>query len=59
MKKAMLPRMGATMIGNTVYIVENEFSKNATEGVKDKLKRLILNNIPTENATNNSQKPNN
>lgn len=59
MKKAMLPRMVATMIGDTAYIVENEFSKNATEGVKDKLKRLILNNIPTENATNNSQKPNN
>ena len=59
MKKAMLPRMVATMIGNTVYIVENEFSKNATEGVKAKLKRLILNNIPTENAINNSQKPNN
>lgn len=59
MKKAMLPRMVATMIGNTVYIVENEFNKNATEGVKDKLKRLILNNIPTENATNNSQKSNN
>ena len=59
MKKAMLPRMVATMIGDTVYIVENEFSKNATEDVKDKLKRLILNNISTENATNNSQKPNN
>lgn len=59
MKKATLPRMVATMIGDTVYIVENEFSKNATEGVKDKLKRLILNNIPTENAINNSQKPNN
>ena len=58
MKKVMLPRMVATMIGDTVYIVENEFSKNATEGVKDKLKRLILNNIPTENAINNSQKPN-
>ena len=59
MKKAMLPRMVATMIGDTVYIVENEFSTNATEGVKEKLKRLILNNIPTENAINNSQKPNN
>ena len=59
MKKAILPRMVATMIGDTVYIVENEFSKNATKGVKDKLKRLILNNIPTENAINNSQKPNN
>ena len=59
MKKVMLPRMVATMIGDTVYIVENEFSKNATEGVKDKLKRLILNNIPTENAINNSQNPNN
>ena len=47
MKKVMLPRMVATMIGDTVYIVENEFSKNAIEGVKDKLKRLILNNIPT------------
>ena len=47
------------MIGDTVYIVENEFSTNATEGVKEKLKRLILNNIPTENAINNSQKPNN
>ena len=59
MKKVMLPRMVATMIGDTVYIVENEFSRNATENVKDKLKRLILNNIPTENATNSSQKPNN
>lgn len=59
MKKAMLPRMVATMIGDTVYIVENEFSKNATEGVKDKLKRLILNNIPTKNTVESSQKPNN
>ncbi len=35
-------------IGNTVYIVENVFSKNARETVHEKVKRLILNDTESD-----------
>ena len=49
MNKVRLPRMTGYLFDGTVYVVENVFSGSSKETAKDKLKRLILNNIPSEN----------
>ena len=49
MNKVRLPRMTGYVFDGTVYVVENVFSGSSKETAKDKLKRLILNNIPSEN----------
>lgn len=49
MNKVRLPRMTGYVFDGMVYVVENVFSGSSKETAKDKLKRLILNNIPSEN----------
>ncbi len=57
--KVILPKYNGLLIDGEWYVVENVFSKATKETVEDKLKRLILNNIPTKNEPKSSQKPNN
>lgn len=57
--KVVLPRYNGLLIDGEWYIVENVFSQAAKESLEDKLKRLIIENIPTKNTVESSQKPNN
>lgn len=57
--KVVLPRYNGLLIDGEWYIVENVFSQAAKESLEDKLKRLIIDNIPTKNTAECSQKPNN
>lgn len=57
--KVVLPRYHGLLIDGEWYVVENVFSLAAKETLEDKLKRLIIENIPTKNTTDSSQKPNN
>ena len=57
--KVVLPRYNGLLIDGEWYVVENVFSQTANETLEDKLKRLITDNIPTQNTVESSQKPNN
>jgi hypothetical protein len=57
--KVVLPRYNGLLIDGEWYVVENVFSRAAKETLDDKLKRLIIDNIPTKNTVECSQKPNN
>ena len=57
--KIKLAKYNMLLIDGEWYVVENIFSSGAKETVKDKLKRLIVDNIPTKNADQCSQKTNN
>ena len=57
--KVVLPRYNGLLIDGEWYVVENVFSQAAKESLEDKLKRLIIDNIPTKNTAECSQKPNN
>jgi hypothetical protein len=57
--KVVLPRYNGLLIDGEWYVVENVFSRAAKETLEDKLKRLIIDNIPTKNTVECSQKPNN
>ena len=57
--KVVLPRFNGLLIDGEWYVVENVFSRAAKETREDKLKRLIIDNIPTKNTVESSQKPNN
>jgi len=57
--KVKMAKYNGLLIDGEWYIVENVFSKEAKETVEDKLKRLILGNIPTKNNAQSSQKTNN
>ncbi len=57
--KVVLPRYNGLLIDGEWYVVENVFSRAAKETLEDKLKRLIIDNIPTKNTAECSQKPNN
>ena len=57
--KVVLPRYNGLLIGGEWYVVENVFSRAAKETLEDKLKRLIIENIPTKNTDESSQKANN
>ena len=57
--KVVLPRYNGLLIDGEWYVVENVFSQASKETLEDKLKRLIMENIPTKNTVENSQKPNN
>lgn len=57
--KVVLPRYNGLLIDGEWYVVENVFSRAAKETMEDKLKRLIIDNIPTKNTAECSQKPNN
>ena len=57
--KVVLPRYNGLLIDGEWYVVENVFSRAAKETLEDKLKRLIIDNIPTKNAVECSQKTNN
>ena len=57
--KVILPRYNGLLIDGEWYVVENVFSRAAKETLEDKLKRLIMDNIPTKNTAESSQKPNN
>lgn len=57
--KVVLPRYNGLLIDGEWYIVENVFSQAEKESLEDKLKRLIIENIPTKNTVESSQKPNN
>ena len=57
--KVVLPRYNGLLIDGEWYVVENVFSQAAKETLEDKLKRLIIDNIPTKNTAECSQKPNN
>ena len=57
--KVVLPRYNGLLIDGEWYVVENVFSLAAKETLEDKLKRLIIDNIPTKNTVESSQKPNN
>jgi len=59
MKKVILPKYNGHLINGEWYIVENAFCKSAKESLEDKLKKLILSNLPTQNANKSSQKTNN
>ena len=56
--KVVLPRYNGLLIDGEWYVVENVFSRAARETLEDKLKRLIIDNIPTKNTVECSQKPN-
>ena len=56
--KVVLPRYNGLLIDGEWYVVENVFSQASKETLEDKLKRLIMENIPTKNTVENSQKPN-
>lgn len=57
--KVVLPIYNSLLIDGEWYVVENVFSRAAKETLEDKLKRLIIDNIPTKNTVESSQKPNN
>ena len=57
--KVVLPRYNGLLIDGEWYVVENVFSRAAKETLEDKLKRLIIDNIPTKSAAECSQKHNN
>ena len=57
--KIVLPKYNGLLIDGKWYVIENVFSPVAKETLEDKLKRLIIENIPTKPATKSSQKPNN
>lgn len=57
--KVVLPKYNGVLIDAEWYIVENVFNQAAKETLEDKLKRLIMENIPTQNTVESSQKPNN
>lgn len=57
--KVVLPRYNGLLIDGEWYVVENVFSQASKETLEDKLKRLIMDNIPTKNTVESSQKPNN
>lgn len=57
--KVLLPRYNGLLIDGEWYVVENVFSRAAKEPLEDKLKRLIMDNIPAKNTAESSQKPNN
>ena len=57
--KVKMAKYNGLLIDGEWYIVENVFSTEAKETVKDKLKRLILGNIPIQNTNQSSQKTNN
>lgn len=57
--KVVLPRYNGLLIDGEWYVVENIFSRAAKETLEDKLRRLIMENVPTKNAAESSQKPNN
>lgn len=57
--KVVLPRYNGLLIDGEWYVVENVFSRAAKETLEDKLKRLIINNIPAQNTDESFQKTNN
>lgn len=57
--KVVLPRYNGLLIDGEWYVVENVFSRTAKETLEDKLKRLIIENIPAKNTVESSRKPNN
>lgn len=57
--KVVLPRYNGLLIDGEWYVVENVFSRAAKETLEDKLKRLIMDNIPSKSTAKSSQKPNN
>ena len=57
--KVVLPKYNGLLIDAEWYVVENVFNQAAKETLEDKLKRLIMENIPTKNIVESSQKPNN
>lgn len=57
--KVVLPRYNGLLIDGEWYIVENIFSRVAKETLEDKLRRLIMENAPTKNTAESSQKPDN
>lgn len=48
--KVVLPRYNGLLIDGEWYVVENVFSQAAKETLEDKLKRLIIDNIPTKST---------
>lgn len=57
--KVVLPKYNGLLIDAEWYVVENVFNQAAKETLEDKLKRLIMENIPTKNTVESSQKANN
>ena len=57
--KVVLPRYNGLLIDGEWYVVENVFSQASKETLEDKLKRLIMENIPSKRTVESSQKPNN
>ena len=57
--KVVLPKYNGLLIDAEWYVVENVFNQAAKETLEDKLKRLIINNIPAKNTDESSQKTNN
>lgn len=57
--KVKMAKYNMLLIDGEWYVVENVFSLAAKETLEDKLKRLIINNIPTKSTDESSQKPNN
>lgn len=57
--KVVLPRYNGLLIDGEWYIVENIFSRAAKETLEDKLRRLIMENVPTKNTAESSQKTDN
>lgn len=57
--KVVMAKHNLLLIDGEWYAVENIFNKGTKETVKDKLKRLILNNTPVGGSDESSQKNNN
>lgn len=57
--KVVLPKYNGLLIDGEWYVVENVFCRAAKDTLEDKLKRLIMENIPTKNTVESSQRPNN
>lgn len=57
--KVTMPHFTGIEINGCTYVIQNVFSNTAKESVKDKLKRLILDNATEKINIKNSQKTNN
>lgn len=57
--KVIMAKHNLLLIDGKWYAVENVLCGDTKETVKDKLKRLILNNTPVDGNAESSQKSNN
>lgn len=55
----IIPKYSVSIIGGTIYFVENAVSKKAKESAYNKIKRMIINDVESaDNGRKSSQKSN-